>query len=73
MDADRKHELTEESRREQQAAWGAMSTVMSGVMVWGGAGWLVSRWLDHDAFIVLGLLLGMGAALYLVWVRYGKA
>lgn len=60
------------SRREQSSAWDAFSLVVSGVAVWGGVGWLVSEWLNSRVFLVLGLLVGMGAALYLVWVRYGK-
>lgn len=53
-------------------AWGAFGLVVSGVTVWGGAGWLVSQWLDNSIFVMLGLLLGMGAGLYLVWFRYGR-
>jgi ATP synthase protein I len=60
------------SRREQSSAWNAFSLVVSGVAVWGGVGWLVSEWLNSRVFLVLGLLVGTGAALYLVWVRYGK-
>jgi hypothetical protein len=47
--------------------------MMAGVFVWGGLGWLVAEWLDNRIFLMLGILLGMGAALYLVWVRYGRA
>jgi F0F1-type ATP synthase assembly protein I len=64
---------SEESRREQHAAWNAVSLIMAGVLFWGGLGWLVARWLDNQIFLAGGLLLGMGAALYLVWVRYGRA
>ncbi len=59
-------------RQGQADAWGAFSLVVSGILVWGGAGWLVARWLDNTAFLMLGLLVGMGAALYLVWLRYGR-
>jgi ATP synthase protein I len=64
---------SEESRREQHAAWNAVSLIMAGVLFWGGLGWLAARWLDNRIFLAGGLLLGMGAALYLVWVRYGRA
>ncbi|PZF85778.1 hypothetical protein C1I92_03960 [Jiangella anatolica] len=59
-------------RQDQNGAWDAFALVVSGVAVWGGVGWLVSEWLNSRVFLVLGLLVGMGAALYLVWVRYGK-
>ncbi|HEX6232504.1 MAG TPA: hypothetical protein VFZ63_05210 [Jiangellaceae bacterium] len=64
---------SDEARREQNAAWHAVSLIMAGVLFWGGLGWLAARWLDNQIFLPAGLLLGMGAALYLVWVRYGRA
>ena len=60
-------------RKGDADAWGAFGLMVSGVAVWGGVGWLVSEWLDSRVFLMLGLLLGMGAALYLVWFRYGRA
>lgn len=59
-------------RKGEQDAWGAFGLMVSGVAVWGGVGWLVSEWLDNRVFLMLGLLLGMGAALYLVWFKYGR-
>lgn len=53
--------------------WNVVSLIMAGVAFWGGVGWLVSRWLENQFFVMLGVLLGAGAAIYLVWVRYGKA
>ena len=59
-------------RKGEADAYGALGLVISGVLVWGGVGLLVSRWLDNRLFVMLGLLLGMGAGLYLVWFRYGR-
>jgi ATP synthase protein I len=59
-------------RRDQASAWDAFGLLASGVAVWGGVGWLVSEWLNSTVYLILGLLVGMGAALYLIWVRYGK-
>jgi F0F1-type ATP synthase assembly protein I len=43
------------------------------VLVWGGVGWLVDRWLGTDSvFLVIGLLVGFAASMYLVYVRYGR-
>jgi hypothetical protein len=64
----------DDSGRQGQAdAWGAFSLIGAGVLFWGGVGWLVSEWLDNSIFLMLGLLLGMGGALYLVWLRYGRS
>ena len=47
--------------------------MVSGVVVWGGAGYLVGRWTGYQLFTMVGLLLGMGTALYAIWVRYGRS
>lgn len=59
-------------RKGEADAYGALGMVVSGVLVWGGVGFLVSEWLGNRVFVMLGLLLGMGAGLYLVWFRYGR-
>lgn len=67
------HDGRDAGRRAQNDAFGALGLLMSGVLVWGGAGWLVSRWLGSPVFTMAGLLLGTGSALYLVWFRYGRS
>ncbi len=59
-------------RKGEADAYGALGLIISGVLVWGGVGYAVSEWLDNRVFLMLGLLLGMGAGLYLVWFRYGR-
>lgn len=59
-------------RQAQDDAWAATGLLISGVAVWGGAGWLVARWLDNQVFTMIGLLLGTGTALYAIWFRYGR-
>ncbi|MGY1729486.1 AtpZ/AtpI family protein [Geodermatophilus sp. SYSU D01062] len=45
--------------------------MISGMAVWGGAGWLLDRWLDTRVFLPVGILLGISAAIYLVVKRFG--
>jgi F0F1-type ATP synthase assembly protein I len=45
--------------------------MISGMAVWGGAGWLLDRWLDTIVFAPVGILLGIAVAVYLVVARYG--
>lgn len=59
--------------RADQDAWGAFGLVTSGVIVWGGVGGLLGAWLDSSIPVLVGLLVGMAAGLYLVWFRYGRA
>ena len=53
------------------AGWGITGTLLSGMIVWGGAGWLLDRWLETRFFILVGVILGIGVAIYLVVVKYG--
>ena len=59
-------------RKAHNDAWAASGLLMSGVVVWGGAGYLVSEWLDNQLFTMVGLLTGTGTALYGIWFRYGR-
>ena len=59
-------------RKGEADAYGALGLIISGVLVWGGVGYLLTEWLDNRFFVLVGLLLGMGAGLYLVWFRYGR-
>ena len=42
------------------------------MLVWGGIGYLLGERFDNQLFVLVGLLLGMGGGLYLVWFRYGR-
>jgi F0F1-type ATP synthase assembly protein I len=59
-------------RKGEADAYGALGLVISGVLVWGGVGYLLSERFDNSLFVLVGLLVGMGAGLYLVWFRYGR-
>ena len=61
------------ARRESNDAWAATSLLLSGVIVWGGAGYLLDRWLDNPLFVMVGLLVGVTTALYGIWFRYGRS
>jgi F0F1-type ATP synthase assembly protein I len=62
-----------EAWRGANQAWSVTGTLLSGVLVWGGVGWLLDRWLGSDGlFLPIGMLLGMGLGIYLVYVRYGR-
>jgi len=59
-------------RKGENDAWSAFSLVVSGIVVWGGVGYLLSVWLGVRLLLPVGLVVGMGAALLLVWLRYGR-
>jgi F0F1-type ATP synthase assembly protein I len=45
--------------------------MLSGIIVWGGAGLLLDRLWDTRFLALVGTLLGLTAAIYLVVVKYG--
>ena len=51
--------------------WAVIGTMLSGMAIWGGAGWLLDRWLDTRVFFPVGIILGMAVAVYMVVVKYG--
>lgn len=51
-------------------AWSILGTLVSGVAVWGGAGYLLDRWLGtKPVLFVIGALVGNFAAIYLIYVK----
>ena len=56
----------------EAAAWTVLAYLISGPLLYGGLGWVADRWLGTEPWLVLlGILGGMTAAIYLGWVRYG--
>jgi F0F1-type ATP synthase assembly protein I len=51
--------------------WSIIGTMLSGMAVWGGAGWLLDWWLDIKVFLPVGIILGMAVSIYMVVVKYG--
>lgn len=54
-------------------AWTVIAYLLSGLLLWGGAGMLLDRWLGTEFLVLIGMLVGGGAGLYLVYIRYGQA
>ena len=55
---------------EDGAAWSIVGYLLAGLGVWGGIGFGLDHWLHVSYLLPIGLLLGAGASLYLVWLRY---
>jgi F0F1-type ATP synthase assembly protein I len=54
-------------------AWSIIGTLLAGVLVWGGIGYLLDRWSGmHGVFAAIGAVVGAAAAFYLIYVRYGR-
>jgi F0F1-type ATP synthase assembly protein I len=44
--------------------------MLSGIVVWGGAGLALDRWLGTRFFVLIGVILGLAVAIYLIVVKY---
>jgi ATP synthase protein I len=54
-------------------AWSVIGTLFAGILVWGGLGFLLDRWLDlRWLFLPIGMVIGVGASIYMVYLRYGR-
>jgi len=54
-------------------AWSVIGTLFAGILVWGGIGFLLDRWLDlRWLFLPVGMVIGVGASIYMVYLRYGR-
>ena len=52
--------------------WAVVGTLLAGIVVWGGIGWLLDRWLGTSFLVAIGVIVGAAASIYLVVVKYGK-
>lgn len=54
-------------------AWALTGTLIAGILVWGGIGYLVDRLIGlRWLFLPVGMLIGVSTSIYLVYVRYGR-
>ena len=60
------------SRTNEGAAWTILGYLLSGPLFWGGVGYCMDALLGTGYFHATGRLQGKGAALYLVWLRFGR-
>lgn len=60
------------NNKEADALWTIVGYMLSGLLFWGGAGYLADNYFNTSYFTLIGTLLGMGGALYLIWLRFGR-
>lgn len=49
----------------------AGSSMLSGLILYGGLGWLLDRWWGTSFALPVGILLGAGLSFWSMWFRYG--
>ena len=53
--------------------WHAFGYVVSGVALYGLAGWALDRWLGTTFLVAIGILVGAGFGIYMTYARFNKA
>ena len=54
-------------------AWDVVGLLLSGILVCGGLGWLLDLTFGyHYLFLPIGMVLGVGIAIWLVYLKHGK-
>ncbi|MSO63561.1 MAG: hypothetical protein CK518_02450 [Actinobacteria bacterium] len=59
-------------KREESAMWSIFGYLLSGLLFWGGIGYGLDQWLGKSYLTLIGLLIGVSGAIYLVWLRFGR-
>ena len=57
----------------QNAGWTIFAYLISGMLVYGGLGWLIAAWTRHPLIFPLGMLAGLAFSIWLVIYRYGRS
>jgi ATP synthase protein I len=57
----------------QNIGMSIFSYLLSGMLVYGGLGWLISRWTGLSLIFPLGMLFGLALAIGVVIYRYGRS
>ena len=48
--------------------WAIVGRLISGILIYGGLGWLIGSWLNKvEMFVAAGSILGIGLALYMTY------
>lgn len=50
--------------------WTIVGYMLSGLIFWGGAGFFADKFFNTSYLTLIGVLVGMGGALYLIWLRF---
>lgn len=58
----------DDARRMSNSAWVNSSRLISGLILYTGLGWLVSRWVGHEALLMaVGAIVGLSLSYYLMF------
>jgi F0F1-type ATP synthase assembly protein I len=53
--------------------WSITAYLLSGMILGGGAGWLLDRWFDTEFVLAIGLIAGTALAFYRIFHSFGSS
>ncbi len=62
----------EPSMSPQGDPWHAFGYLVSGVAIYGFAGWLLDRWWGTSFMVAIGILFGAGLGIYMTHLRFNR-
>jgi F0F1-type ATP synthase assembly protein I len=57
----------------QNAGWSIFGYLISGMVFYGGLGWLIGHWTHIAALFPIGALVGLGVGVFAVIYKYGRS
>ena len=57
---------------DEAAFWSIIASLISGFVVWGGAGAIADHFLGTGYLLIVGLVIGIGSSFWLIWLRFIK-
>lgn len=64
------HQEQEAMSPRASDGWASVSTLLAGILAWGGVGWVADALLGFQAlFLPVGMVLGLVGGVYLVYVK----
>jgi len=83
MTGNRKRGATRDPEQEQEPVqptparesdgWQILSYMLGGMILYGGIGWLVSRWTGITVLFPIGMILGIGLSIALIIFRFTRS
>lgn len=61
---------TPDNQPPQGDPWRSFGYIVSGVALYGLAGWGLDRWLGTTFLVAIGIVLGATLGIYMTWARY---
>jgi ATP synthase protein I len=52
--------------------WSVVSSLIGGMLLYGGLGWLIGRWTHIEALTGVGIVVGIGLSLALIIYRFTR-